>query len=216
MSGFSHKSKHLLREFNQEEGPFPFTTMTKSFRAVSCGMIVALLASTSIASACCRVSFDVGPVHVDTGHPLQPVTTTPVKVPGGTITLPAPGPVPTTPSVQLDKNIPGAGIVNQADKILHIPETAVQNGANAVGKGIEHLGNEIGMLWAHAKQDAIDMAKGWLDWLLALAKKYAPIAFGIVFSAMMLAAAIVVYLPKMILTLFRRARPERRRTARHA
>ena len=72
------------------------------------------------------------------------------------------------------------------------------------------------MLWAHAKQDAIDMAKGWLDWLLALAKKYAPIAFGIVFSAMLLAAAIVVYLPKMILALFRRWRPARERTPRHA
>jgi uncharacterized membrane protein YedE/YeeE len=72
------------------------------------------------------------------------------------------------------------------------------------------------MLWAHAKQDAIDMAKGWLDWLLALAKKYAPVVVGIVFSAMLLAAAIVVYLPKMILALFRRGRPARRPTAHHA
>jgi hypothetical protein len=191
--------------------------MTKYFRAVSCGMIVALLASTSIASACCRVSFDVpGVGHVDTGHPLQPVTPAPIKVPGGTITPPAPGPVPSTPSVQLDKNIPGSQTFNKFDDILHKPERAAQDGVNAIDKGIEHLGNEIGMLWAHAKQDAIDMAKGWLDWLVALAKKYAPIAFGIVFSAMLLATAIVVYLPKMILALFRRGRPARRRTARHA
>jgi hypothetical protein len=83
--------------------------MTKSFRAVSCGMIVALLASTSIASVCCRVSVDLpGGVTIDSGTPLQPVKTAPITVPGGTVTLPAPGPVPTTPSVKIDKGIPGS------------------------------------------------------------------------------------------------------------
>jgi len=52
--------------------------------------------------------------------------------------------VPTTPSVQLDKGIPGPNIANQADKILHTPGTVFQNGLSAVGKGVEHLGNEIG------------------------------------------------------------------------
>jgi hypothetical protein len=179
-------------------------------------MIVALLASTSIANACCRVSFDVGPVHVDTGHPLQPVTTDPIKVPGGTVTLPAPGPVPTTPSVQLDKGIPGSNIVNQADKILHAPEETMQDGLNAAGKGIEHLGNEIGMLWAHLKQDAIDKAKGFLDWLLALAEKYLPLAVAAVFGMMMLAAAVVVYVPRMIAAMFRRRPARKARRVRHA
>jgi len=180
-------------------------------------MIFALLGGSTLAYAGgLNFKVDVGPIHVDTSHPLQPVTTDPVKVPGGTITPPAPGPVPTTPGVKLDKGIPGSQTFNKFDDLIHKPEQAVQNGLNAVGKGIEHLSNEIGMLWAHAKQDAIDMAKGWLDWLLALAKKYAPVAFGIVFSAMLLAAAIVVYLPKMIIALFRRGRPARRPTARHA
>ena len=143
-------------------------------------------------------------------------TTAPIKVPGGTVTLPAPGPVPTTPSVQLDKGIPGSNIVNQADEILHTPETAMQSGLNAVGKGVEHQGNEIGMLWAHLKQDAIDKAKSFLDWLLALAEKYVPLAVAVVFGMMMLAAAVVVYVPKMIAALFRRRRPARKTRVRHA
>ncbi len=179
-------------------------------------MIVVFLASTSIANACCRFEADIpGIGHVDTGHPLQPVTPAPIHVPGGTITPPAPGPVPTTPSVQLDKGILGSNIVNQADKILHAPEKAMQDGLNAVGKGIEHLGNEIGMFWAHLKQDAIDKAKGFLDWLLALAEKYLPLAVAAVFGMMMLAAAVVVYVPKMI-AVFRRRRPARKTRVRHA
>jgi len=65
----------------------------------------------------------------------------------------------------------------------------------------------IGMLWAHLKQDAIDKAKGFLDWLLALAENYLPLAVTAVFGMMMLAAAIVVYVPKMIAALFRRRIP---------
>jgi hypothetical protein len=95
----------------------------------------------------------------------------------------------------------------------------MQNGLNAAGKGIEHLGNEIGMLWAHLKQDAIDKAKGFLDWLLALAEKYLPLAvaavFGMMMMMMMLAAAVVIYVPKIVAALFRR-RPARKTRVRHA
>ena len=169
-----------------------------------------------MASACCRISFKAGPVSFDSGHPLQPVKVDPVKVPGGTVTLPAPGPVPTTPSVTVDKGIPGSQIINKVDEWIHKPEQAVQSGLNAVGHGIEHFGNEIGMLWAHAKQDAIDFAKGLLEKAKALLLKYAPLVFGIVFSAMLLAAAMVVYIPKAIIALFRRMRPARKATVRHA
>jgi hypothetical protein len=45
--------------------------------------------------------------RVDTSHPLHPVETNRIPVPGGTVKPPEPGLVPTTPSVQLNKTAPG-------------------------------------------------------------------------------------------------------------
>src|SRR5262249_8876717 len=125
-------------------------------------------------------------------------------------------PVPTTPSVKLDKSVPGAGIANRVDDIVHTPEQAAQNGVNAVGRGIEHLGNEIGMMWARAKQKLIDKAHAFLDWLIAMLKQYALLAAAALFAVMLLAAAIVVYVPKMIASLFLRKPRAQKRKIRHA
>ncbi|MGY4256634.1 hypothetical protein ACVI1L_003702 [Bradyrhizobium sp. USDA 4516] len=92
----------------------------------------------------------------------------------------------------------------------------MRNSLNAVGKGVEHLGNEIGVLWAHLKQDAIDKAKSFLDWLAALAEKSVPLAGAVVFGMMTLATAVAVYVPKMIAAMFRRQRPARKTRIRHA
>jgi hypothetical protein len=191
--------------------------MTRSSRAVLWALVAAILAFSSPASAgCCRIQFDVGPAHFDSGHPLHPVTTEPIKVPGGTVKLPEPGPVPTTPSVQFDKNIPGADMANRTDAAAHAPERAAQNGVDAIGRGIEHLGNEIGMLWAKAKQKAIDEAQGFIDWLIAWLWKHALLGAAALFAAMVAANAIVVYVPKGIATLFRRKRRSRKAIMRHA
>lgn len=56
--------------------------------------------------------------------------------------------------------------------------------------------------------------KSWIDWFLHLAKK--PRAIAIVFGAMMLAAVIVVYVPKRTLALFRRRGSARRARVCHA
>jgi hypothetical protein len=194
--------------------------MSNPSRAIIFGVLasIAMVAASTLAQAggCCRIKANIGPVHVDTGHPLHPVTTDPVSVPGGTVKIPEPGPVPTTPSVQLDKQIPGAPIANRIDDAVHAPEKAAQKGFDAARKGIEHLGNEIGMIWARAKQKAVDMAYALLDQLIAFLKKHALVAAGLVFAAMVLAAAIVDYVPKAIAALFRRKRPTRHVRVRHA
>lgn len=190
--------------------------MITSFRAVSCGVIFVLLVGTSSSNACCRIKVNIGPVHIDTGRPLQPVRVDPVVVPGGTVTPPAPGLVPTTPSVQLDPAIPGADIVNKADDLAHKPEQMAQEGLNAAGRGIEHLGNEIGMLWAHAKQDAVDWADDAWQQLLAFLKAYLPLVVGALVGGVALAAAMGVYFSKAMAGLFRsgaRPRKERERLA---
>jgi hypothetical protein len=191
--------------------------MIRSSSLVSYCLILALLGGSTFGYALdLNIKANVGPVHIDTSHPLQPVTTDPIKVPGGTITPPAPGLVPATPSVQLNKDVPGAEIINPVDRLLHAPERATQDGVNAIGKGIEHIGNEIGMFWARLKQKASDMIQSWIDWFWRLVEKYAPLAIAILFGAMTLAAVIVVYVPQMVMALFRRRQRLRKAKVRHA
>jgi hypothetical protein len=191
--------------------------MPKTLYAILVALIAAMLCGATAANARFG-SFNVpGVGHVDLSHPLHPVTPAPIKIPGvGTVTPPAPNPIPSTPSVQLDSHIPGASLFNEIDDTLHAPEQLAQKSLDAVGSGIQHLGNEIGMLWAHAKQKVEETIQGWIDWLIAQLKHYGALAVVAVFGAMMLSSAIVVYLPRAVATMLPRGRRAPKRKLRHA
>jgi hypothetical protein len=51
----------------------------------------------------------------------------------------------------------GAKLINGADQMVHVPERGTQEAIDRGGRGVEHLADEFGMLWARTKQKVIGL-----------------------------------------------------------
>jgi hypothetical protein len=176
-------------------------------------MVIAVVAVLSAVPAF-AFKVHVGPVHVDTSKPLNPVQVDPTKVGPVTVHPGAPGVTPQTPSARFDKSVPGSKALNEMDKLLHKPEQMARAGLDATTDGLKHLGNEIGMAWAKTKEKAEQYIQKWADWLIEQIKAYAPLALAALFGLMVLAFFVAMLLLRLLGAAARAVMPRRRRSSR--
>jgi hypothetical protein len=88
-----------------------------------------------------------------------------------------PSPVPSVPTIHVSGNGWFAHTVNAANDWAQAPKNWIDQKGREINKGVIHLGNEIGMLFAHMVDNVVQKAKSVLQWLVNLLMPYAIMAF---------------------------------------